>query len=70
MAVERIVDPQQHDEPDEQVQEEQRIENVLRPKVFDDYVGQERVKKVLKVGIEAAKKRSEPLDHILLSMPV
>ncbi len=69
MAVERIVDPQQHDEPDEQVQEEQRIENVLRPKVFDDYVGQERVKKVLKVGIEAAKKRGEPLDHILLYGP-
>lgn len=69
MAVERIVDPQQHEEPDEQVQEEQRIENVLRPKTFDDYVGQERVKKVLKVGIEAAKKRGDPLDHILLYGP-
>jgi len=71
MAIERIVDPGQNnaDEPDEDVQEEQRIENVLRPKSFDDYVGQERIKKNLKVGITAAKKRGEPLDHVLLYGP-
>ena len=70
MAIERIVDPSQNDDSaDENVQEEQRIENILRPSSFDDYVGQERVKKVLKVGIEAAKKRGEPLDHILLYGP-
>jgi Holliday junction DNA helicase RuvB len=71
MAIERIVDPSQgsSDEPDEEVQDEQRIENILRPTAFDDYVGQERIKKILKVGIEAAKKRGEPLDHVLLYGP-
>jgi Holliday junction DNA helicase RuvB len=70
MAIERIVDPAQNtDEPDENQQDEQRIENILRPTSFDDYVGQERVKKILKVGIEAAKKRGEPLDHILFYGP-
>jgi len=71
MAIERIVNPGQSnaDEPDEEVQEEQRIENILRPTAFDDYVGQERIKKVLKVGIQAAKQRNEPLDHILLYGP-
>ncbi len=68
--IERIVDPSQNTEdPDEEVQDEQRIENILRPTAFDDYVGQERIKKILKVGIEAAKKRGEPLDHILLYGP-
>ncbi len=70
MAIERIVDPTQDDDsPDESVQEEQRIENILRPTAFDDYVGQERIKKVLKLSIEATKKRGEPLDHILLYGP-
>lgn len=70
MAIERIVDPAQSDDTaDDNVQEEQRIENVLRPTSFEDYVGQERVKTVLKVGIEAAKKRGEPLDHILFYGP-
>jgi Holliday junction DNA helicase RuvB len=70
MAIERIVDPGQDDDSsDENVQEERRIENILRPTAFDDYVGQERIKKVLKVGIEAAKKRGEPLDHILFYGP-
>jgi Holliday junction DNA helicase RuvB len=70
MAIERVVNPVQDDDPtNESVQEEQRIENILRPTAFDDYVGQERVKKILKVGIEAAKKRGEPLDHILFYGP-
>lgn len=67
MAIERIVDPTQDDE--DVSQEEQRIENVLRPKEFKDYVGQERIKKNLKLAIDAAKKRGEPLDHILLYGP-
>lgn len=66
MAIERIVDPTQVDEVNE---EEQRIENVLRPKVFKEYIGQERIKKNLQLAIEAAKKRSEPLDHVLLYGP-
>lgn len=45
------------------------IENSLRPRVIEDYVGQEKVKENLKVFIEAARKRSEPLDHTLLYGP-
>ncbi|HEY8499772.1 MAG TPA: Holliday junction branch migration DNA helicase RuvB [Clostridia bacterium] len=41
----------------------------LRPKRFDEYVGQEKVKENLMVFIEAAKKRKEPLDHVLLYGP-
>lgn len=68
MAIERIVDPTQSDNEDF-VQDEQRIENILRPTSFSDYIGQERIKKVLQVSIDAAKKREEPLDHILLYGP-
>ncbi|HPJ22374.1 MAG TPA: Holliday junction branch migration DNA helicase RuvB [Clostridia bacterium] len=41
-------------------------ENNLRPRSFDEYFGQEKVKENLKVYIEAARQRSEPLDHVLL----
>jgi len=44
-------------------------ENSLRPKTLSDYVGQEKIKDNLKVFIEAAKLRGEPLDHILLYGP-
>ena len=63
MAIERIVDPSQDD--DNQTPEEQKIENILRPKKFDEYVGQERIKNNLQVAIKAAKKREEPIDHVL-----
>ena len=45
------------------------IENVLRPKTMDEYVGQTKVKENLKVYISAAKKRGEALDHVLLYGP-
>ena len=45
---------------------EERLENSLRPKTLDEYIGQTKVKENMKVYIEAAKKREEPLDHILL----
>lgn len=45
------------------------IENVLRPKSMDEYVGQEKVKDNLMVYITAAKKRNEALDHVLLYGP-
>ncbi len=45
------------------------IENSLRPKALDEYVGQEKAKSNLKVYIESAKLRSEPLDHVLLYGP-
>ncbi len=41
----------------------------LRPKAFDDYIGQEKVKDLLKVYIEAAKGRGDSLDHVLLYGP-
>lgn len=44
-------------------------ENTLRPKKLWDYVGQNKVKENLKIYIEAAKKRGDPLDHILLYGP-
>jgi len=49
--------------------EEERLEKSLRPKVLDEYIGQDKVKENLKVYIEAAKKRGEPLDHVLLYGP-
>ena len=45
------------------------IENSLRPKSFDDNLGQEKAKEQLKIFIEAAKSRNEPLDHVLLYGP-
>lgn len=48
---------------------EQELENTLRPKDFVSYIGQERLKQNLKLAITAAKKRGEPLDHILLYGP-
>lgn len=45
------------------------IELSLRPDTLDDYIGQDKVKNNLKVFIEAAKKRKEPLDHVLLYGP-
>ncbi len=45
------------------------VEFSLRPKTLDDYIGQEKVKENLKVYIEAAKKRNDPLDHVLLYGP-
>ena len=49
--------------------QEERYENSLRPKVLEDYIGQEKVKENMKVYIEAAKKRGEPLDHCLFYGP-
>ncbi len=48
---------------------ELEIENSLRPRTMDDYVGQEKIKSTLKVYIEAAKKRNDTLDHVLLYGP-
>jgi len=45
------------------------IEYSLRPKLLDDYIGQTKVKENLKVFMEAAKKRGEQLDHVLLYGP-
>lgn len=65
MAIERIVDTSAHDDDGA----EQQIEVTLRPQTFDEYVGQERLKRNLRLAIEAAKKRGEPIDHVLLYGP-
>ncbi len=65
MAIQRIVDTLAHEEEED----EKIIELTLRPQTFDEYVGQERLKKNLKLAIEAAKKRNEPIDHVLLYGP-
>jgi holliday junction DNA helicase RuvB len=63
--IERIVGstPQVEDEV------EQEFEIKLRPHDFANYIGQERLKKNLQLAIQAAKKRGEPLDHVLLYGP-
>lgn len=65
MAIQRIVTT----EAVEEDANEEVIETSLRPRTFDDYVGQKRLKQNLQLAIEAAKKRQEPLDHILLYGP-
>ncbi|MEI7856350.1 MAG: Holliday junction branch migration DNA helicase RuvB [Methanomicrobiales archaeon] len=61
MSSERIISPvpltEEGDDP------------TIRPDRLDEFVGQEQVKEALKIAIEAAKKRGEPLDHILFSGP-
>lgn len=65
MAIERIVDTSTHtDDTEEQV-----IEVSLRPQSFAEYIGQDRLKKNLQLAIAAAKKRGEPIDHVLLYGP-
>ncbi|MDR2398890.1 MAG: Holliday junction branch migration DNA helicase RuvB [Endomicrobium sp.] len=49
--------------------EEDRIENSLRPQSLDDFIGQDKLKKNLKIFIEAAKSRKEALDHCLFYAP-
>lgn len=63
MAIQRIADSSNEDPV------EVELEITLRPHDFANYVGQERLKKNLQLAIAAAKKRGEPLDHILLYGP-
>ena len=49
--------------------QDSEVENNLRPKVLDDYIGQEQIKSNLRVYIESARLRGEPLDHVLLYGP-
>lgn len=55
--------------PDVENENEEKQENVLRPKTLNEYIGQSKVKENMKVYIEAAKKRGDPLDHVLLYGP-
>ena len=53
----------------EQIPYDMSFETNIRPKYFDDYVGQSTLKSTLKISIEAAKKRELPLDHVLFYGP-
>jgi Holliday junction DNA helicase RuvB len=64
MAIDRIVNTTVQDE-----EVEEQLEQTLRPRDFANYIGQERLKKNLKLAIDAAKKREEPVDHVLLYGP-
>ncbi len=55
--------------PQLESKQEERIENTLRPQLLKEYIGQDKVKENMKIYIEAAKKRGEPLDHVLLYGP-
>ncbi|MBP7580105.1 MULTISPECIES: Holliday junction branch migration DNA helicase RuvB [Vogesella] len=59
----RIVTPQRASE------QEEALERALRPKMLDEYVGQKKAREQLEIFIEAAKKRGEALDHVLLFGP-
>lgn len=65
MAIERIVDTSTHNDDSD----EQTIEVTLRPQTFSEYIGQERLKNNLKLAIDAAKQRGDPIDHVLLYGP-
>lgn len=66
MAIERIVNTAVN-EPDGL--DEQQLEVTLRPKSFNEYIGQTRLKQNIKLAIDAARKRGEPIDHVLLYGP-
>ena len=63
MEEERLINPELENSGEE------RLENSLRPKTLDEYIGQDKIKENMKIYIEAAKKRGEPLDHVLLYGP-
>ena len=50
-------------------EEDKKIETSLRPQLLREYIGQERIKGTLKIFIDAAKSRNEPLDHVLFYGP-
>lgn len=49
--------------------EEETIDRAIRPKMLDDYTGQDHVKEQMEIFIQAAKNRNEPLDHLLIFGP-
>lgn len=67
MAVERILNTTVGDNDDDKAEE--KFEETLRPRDFANYIGQQRLKQNLKLAIDAAKKRGEPVDHVLLHGP-
>ncbi|MDA3813961.1 MAG: Holliday junction branch migration DNA helicase RuvB [Candidatus Cloacimonetes bacterium] len=60
--LERLTDPSE-------IPEEKDFDRTLRPKSLDEFVGQEKIKEILDISIQATKLRKEPLDHILFYGP-
>ena len=69
MGIQRLVEPTTPEPEQPGSFEEAQIELTLRPQSFKDYIGQERMKRNLRLAIDAAKKRGEPIDHVLLYGP-
>ena len=65
MEEEKIVNPQLQDDDGQ----EEILEKSLRPRKLSEYIGQDKVKENMKIYIEAAQKRGEPLDHCLFYGP-
>ena len=63
MNDDRIINPELENEGEE------RLEDTIRPQTLKEYIGQDKVKENMKIYIEAAKKRGEALDHVLLYGP-
>ena len=61
--------PERLTSPEPASTQEEAIERALRPKRFDEYVGQEKIRGQLSIFIEAARRRREALDHVLLFGP-
>ena len=64
-----MIEPDQFKNSEAVSGEEENFERALRPKELVDYVGQEKIREQLEIFIGAAKKRKEPLDHLLLFGP-
>lgn len=69
MGIQRLVEPTAPQPEQAGAAEEAQVELTLRPQTFDDYIGQDRMKRNLRLAIDAAKKRGEPVDHVLLYGP-
>src|SRR3989304_1748328 len=52
-------------EKTKQHNEDPTVDTILRPERWSDYIGQDKIKRNLQIIIEAAKKRNEPIDHLL-----
>ena len=52
-----------------EIQEDSSIDQSLRPQTFEEYIGQDQIKKNLSISIQAAQKRGEALDHLLFYGP-
>ena len=52
-----------------ETKEDKILDTSLRPQMLDDYIGQDRIKKMMKVYIKAAKSRNESMDHVLFYGP-